>query len=222
MFLSTLRFISRLLVRLIAHVEIIGRENVPAHGGAVVVSNHIGRLDAMLGVVLSDRTDFVLFVADKYRRSAFWRFFVRHLDAVWLHRESLDLKAMRTVQKRLEMGQVLIIAPEGTRSSNGTMLLAKPGAAYLAAKAGLPIIPIGITGTEDRIVKARLRRGRRLSIRINIGEPFYLPPLARRTRDAQLAAYTDEIMCQIGRLLPEQYHGAYATHPRLSELRAAT
>ena len=176
----------------------------------------------MLGVVLSDRTDFVLFVADKYRISTFWRFFVRHLDAVWLNREALDLKAMRAVQQRLAAGQVLLIAPEGTRSSSGTLQFAKPGAAYLAARAGLPIVPIGITGTEDLLVSGRLRRLRRLHIRINIGEPFYLAPLERRTRDAQLAAYTDEIMCQIGRLLPTQYHGVYASHPRLNELLATT
>ena len=222
MFLKILRIVSRFIVHVIARVEIVGMDNIPANGGAVVVANHIGRLDAMLGVVLSSRTDFVLFVADKYRTSAFWRFFVRHLDAVWLNREGLDLKAMRAVQQRLEAGQVLLIAPEGTRSSSGTMQPAKPGAAYLAARAGLPVVPIGITGTEDHLVRGRLRRLQRLDIRINIGEPFYLAPLERHTRDAQLAAYTDEIMCQIGRLLPPQYRGIYASHPRLDELLAAT
>ena len=222
MFLIILRTVCRIIVKIIARVEIEGYENVPTEGAAIAVSNHIGRLDAMLGVILSDRTDFVLFVADKYATSAVWRWVVRNLDAIWLNREEMDLKAMRAVQKRLGEGQILMIAPEGTRSASGTMIPAKPGAAYLATKSNLPILPIGITGTEDAIVKARLKRFQRLDIHIRVGEPFLLPKLDRKRRDEQLAEFTDEIMCQIGMLVPETHHGVYADHPRLAELQAAT
>ena len=90
--------------------------------------------------------------------------------------------------------------------------------AYLALKAGLPIIPVGVTGTEDRLVVERLKHFKKSEIEIIIGQPFNLPPIRRKDHDATLKQYTDEIMCRIGALLPEKYRGVYAEHPRLKEL----
>jgi 1-acyl-sn-glycerol-3-phosphate acyltransferase len=110
------------------------------------------------------------------------------------------------------------MAPEGTRSQSEALIPGRPGAAYLASKTGVPIVPVGVTGTEDRAVKARLRRLQRPHIVIRIGSPFTLPPMERQDRDAYLQAYTDEIMCRIAVLLPPTYRGVYADHPRLKEL----
>ncbi len=63
-----------------------------------------------------------------------------------------------------------------------------------------------------------MRRFRRLDITIRVGEPFELPPLDRKNRDASLQANTDEIMCQIAALLPPKYRGVYADYPRVQEL----
>ena len=120
--------------------------------------------------------------------------------------------------KRLKAGGIATIAPEGRRSPNAQMLPGKPGAAYLAAKANVPIVPIGVTGTEESQVYSRLRRLRRLDIKIRVGEPFQLPPMPRQNRDEFLQQSTDEIMCRIAMLLPPNYRGVYATHPRLSAL----
>jgi 1-acyl-sn-glycerol-3-phosphate acyltransferase len=63
-----------------------------------------------------------------------------------------------------------------------------------------------------------LRRWRRPKVVISIGEPFTLPPIPGKDRDAALQAYTDEIMCRIAALLPPSYRGVYAEYPRLKEL----
>jgi len=197
--------------------------NVPETGGAIVVTNHIGRLDALLGVILADRDDFILMVAEKYQKNAFWRWTGKEVDAVWLDRYDADFNTLRIVYKRLKKGEILGMAPEGTRSKSETLVEGKPGAAYLAGKTGLPIIPVGLTGTEDRVVKERLshlRHLRRLDIDITIGDPFYLPPMDRKNRDAYLEHNTEEIMCRIAALLPSAYRGVYADHPRLQELLA--
>jgi 1-acyl-sn-glycerol-3-phosphate acyltransferase len=94
----------------------------------------------------------------------------------------------------------------------------KPGAAYLAAKTGVPIIPMSIVGTEDKEVVRRLRRFRRLDITIRVGEPFSLPPMPRQNRDEFLRQSTDKMMCRIAVLLPPKYRGVYADHPKLQEL----
>jgi len=92
------------------------------------------------------------------------------------------------------------------------------GASYLALKAGVPIRAVGVTGTEDRKVMAQIKRLRKPVIKAQVGKPFTLPPLRGMEREAALQQATDEIMCQIARLLPESYRGVYVDHPRLKGL----
>lgn len=217
-FLQVVQFVSRIILRIMSRTRITGFENVPRSGGAIVVTNHLGRLDAMLGVVLTDRHDFIMLIADKYQSSRLWNWWARKIDAVWLNREEADFHAMRVVLKRLKAGEILGMAPEGTRSLNEALQPGRQGAAYLAAKSGVPIIPVGLTGTEDRVVRQRLKRLLRLDIDIHIGEPFTLPPMDRHDREAYLERSTDEIMCRIAAQLPPRYRGIYADHPRLQEL----
>lgn len=218
MFLKGLRILCRFILRIIARVEIQGLENVPKTGGALIISNHLGRLDAMLGVVLADRDDIILMIADKYENNAFWRVLGNKLDAIWLNRDEADFHALREVIRRLQAGGISGIAPEGTRSKVESLLPGKPGAAYLATKTAVPLIPVGMWGTEDRVVLQRLKRLQRLDIQIRIGEPFTLPPLKRVNREEMLAQGTEEIMCRIAVLLPEKYRGVYKDHPRLKDI----
>jgi 1-acyl-sn-glycerol-3-phosphate acyltransferase len=110
------------------------------------------------------------------------------------------------------------MAPEGTRSPTGALIEARPGASYLAARSGAPIVPVAVTGTEDKNVVAHLKRLRRVKVITRIGEPFTLPPLGRGDREVELKKDTDEIMCRIAAMLPLEYRGVYADHPRTLEL----
>ncbi len=217
-FLRLTRLVLRFVLRVIARVEIQGYEHIPATGAAIVVTNHLGRLDAIMAVILSDRNDFILMIAEKYQKSVFWRWWGRRVDALWLNRYETDFHTLREVLKRLNEGEILGMAPEGTRSETEALQEGKPGAAYLAAKTGAPIIPIGVFGTEDRVVKNRLKHFRKLDIHARIGQPFYLPPMDRKNRDAYMQQATDEIMCQIAALLPPAYRGYYQDYPRVQEL----
>jgi 1-acyl-sn-glycerol-3-phosphate acyltransferase len=90
--------------------------------------------------------------------------------------------------------------------------------AFFASKTGLPVIPVALTGTEDRAVVDNLKHFRRSKIIIQAGAPFTLPSLKGQDRDQALEAAVEEIMCQIGAMLPEKYRGFYADHPRLKQL----
>lgn len=221
MLIGIVKAIARVIVKLIGNVKSIDLDTLPETGGVIVVTNHLGRLDAVLGVLLVKRLDVIIMIAEKYENHPLWGWLGKQLDAVWLNRTEADFKAMRQVFQRLRQGNMLAIAPEGTRSKTETMAQGKPGAAYLAAKSGLPIYPIGLSGTEDRLLKERFRRWRRLDITIRVGEPFTLPPMPRADRDAFLEEQTDEIMCRIAALVPPAYRGVYADHPRLQELLTA-
>jgi 1-acyl-sn-glycerol-3-phosphate acyltransferase len=218
LFLRFVRAVSRFILRLIARIEIIGNIDYQT-GSYIITGNHVGRLEAFLVILLADRDDIILLLAEKYRQYAVWRYFARKVDGIWVNRFDADFQALREVLKRLKKGEVLAIAPEGTRSQTEALLPGKSGAAYLAAKADVPIIPVGIVGTEDRVVKYRLKRLKRLDITARVGQPYRLPPMPKgEDRDTWLIAQTDEMMCQIAALLPPDHRGVYADHPRLFEL----
>lgn len=214
-----IRFIIRLILRLIARVELSGRENLPAAKGYVIASNHIGRLDAALVYYALDRHDIIMLIAEKYRKNAFWRWLAKQVDGIFIDRFNPDIRALREAMKRLQRGGVLAIAPEGTRSKTGTLIEAKPGGIYLAWKSGAPILPVAVTGTQDAVVKERLTHLKRLNIKVTMGPAFTLPQEAKgKDREALLQEYTDEVMCRIAALMPEEMRGEYAGHPRLKEI----
>lgn len=212
-------FFIRLIIRLIARVELSGRENLPAAKGYVIASNHIGRLDAALVYYALDRPDIIMLIAEKYRKNAFWLWLAKQVDGIFIDRFNPDIRALREAMKRLQKGGVLAIAPEGTRSKTGALIEAKPGGIYLAWKSGVPIIPVALTGTQDAVVKERLTHFKRLNIKVTLGPAFMLPQEAKgKDREALLQEYTDEVMCRIAALLPEEMRGVYVGHPRLKEL----
>jgi 1-acyl-sn-glycerol-3-phosphate acyltransferase len=215
---SLIRFLIRLLAPVVMRLEVFGKENLPASGAYIAVANHLGVLDSLLVYYLLERQDIILIIAEKHTRYAFTRWLVRSLDAIYIDRFNADMAVMREVLRRLRKGGVLVIAPEGTRSQTGALLEGRQGASFLAAKTGVPIIPVGATGTQDRLLLANLKRLRRTPVTVRIGESFQLPPLSKQDRDAALLADTTEIMCRIAVLLPPEYRGFYADHPRLHEL----
>ncbi len=218
MTLRILRFVIRVLIRLIARVEIHGRENAPPTGGMILAANHIGFLDIVLVYFVIDRTDLFIPVAEKWEKVWWIRALSKPLNLLFVDRFNPDLKAIRKMIALMEDGKCLIIAPEGTRSRVGSLIEGKPGVAYLAARSGFPVTPVGITGTEDKVVLDNLKHFRKSSITLTGGKPFIVPPLPNKDRDAALRNATEEIMCQIAALLPERYRGVYAEHPRTREL----
>jgi 1-acyl-sn-glycerol-3-phosphate acyltransferase len=212
------RTLIRLGLRLIAKIEVIDIENMPTSGAIIGVSNHLGRLDALMPYRFSDRTDITMMIAEKYYENPIFRYLGKQLDGVFIDRFNADVGALREAFSRLKRGALLVMAPEGTRSPTEGLIEGKPGSGYLALKAGVPLVPVGVTGTEDRLVKQQLRHFKRVKIQARVGKPFTLPPYDNKNREAAIQQATDEIMCQIAVLLPEHNRGVYADHPRLQEL----
>ncbi len=183
-------------------------------------ANHLGRLDSLMVYYVLDTDDIIHPLTDKYKSHPFFRIVAAWLKVTWLKRGEADMKAMREFISRLRGGAVMVITPEGTRSKTATLLKGEPGAIYIASSAGVPIVPIALTGTEDAVVKARLKAFQRLKITITAGEPFMPPDIKAvkgAERDQLLQSATDDLMCRIAAMLPEGYRGVYAEHPRLKE-----
>ena len=212
------RGLIRFVFNRIARFEIHGYENVPKSGAFVIAVNHIGIIDIAMFHYVFDRFDMFIPVGEKWEKNAFVRWLARNLNFLFIDRFNPDLKALRKMIALMDAGNSLVIAPEGTRSKTGALIEGKPGVAYLAARSGLPVVPVAITGTEDKVILGNLKRLRKSPVTLTAGKPFTLPPIPRENRDEALQTYTDEIMCQIAILLPERYRGVYAEHPRLKAL----
>jgi 1-acyl-sn-glycerol-3-phosphate acyltransferase len=212
------RWLFRLLVNIVAHVDVKGYENLPKEGSFVIATNHLGILDAPIAFYALDYWDMFVLIGEKWEKVALFRWLGKYFNFIFIDRFNPDIKTLRKVISLMEKDNILVIAPEGTRSRVGSLIEARPGVSYLAAKLNRPIVPVAITGTEDKAFFGNLKRLRRAHVTLTAGQAFTLPPLPRENRDKVLKQYTDEIMSHIAALLPDKYRGVYAEHPRVREL----
>ncbi len=213
-----IRWLIRLLFNIIARVDVKGYENLPKGESFVIATNHLGIVDVPIAYYALDYWDMFVLIADKWQKVGLFRWVGKYFNFIFIDRYNSDIKALRKVISLMEQNNILVIAPEGTRSRTGALIEAKPGVSYLATKLNRPIVPVAITGTEDKALFGNLKRLRRAHITVTAGPAFTLPPLPRQNRDEALKQYTDEIMCRIAGLLPEKYRGFYADHSRLKGL----
>lgn len=213
----TLRSIVRFFMKIIADIELHGIEKLPK-GNVIVAANHLGRLDTAVLLCVIDREDIIMPIAEKYKDHPIFGAIGRAANGIWLNRFEADYAALRQILARMEQGGMLVIAPEGTRSKTEALQEAKLGVAFLASKSGYPVLPVAVTGTEDRSIVENLKRFRRSKIVVRGGDLFTVEVPKGKGREQAMREATDEIMCRIGALLPEKYRGVYADHPRLKEL----
>lgn len=208
----------RSLVKTLTKFSVVNQERLPKEGGVLITTNHLSRLDTPILLAITDRDDLVAIVAKKYKEKPFFKWILEKVATmVWMDRTKTDLSAMRDAIDQLRAGAMVGIAPEGTRSRESTGLLqGKPGAALMAARTSVPIVPIGIIGSEK--INQHFLRLQRPPVTIRVGEPYTLPEMDRDDRQGWLFRSTEEIMCRIAALLPKEYWGFYTDHPRLKEL----
>jgi len=193
------------LFQLILRREYVGLENFP-EPPYILVTNHISALDTP--VLLTVCPDIIrAFAAEKHKRNPVFAPILYIMGSIWVQRGEIDRQALRKALGVLKRGEVLGIAPEGTRSRvTHALLEGKTGAAYLATRANVPVVPVALTGTQH--IKHNLLRLRRTQVRAVVGKPFSLPT-DRRVRNQQLREYTEVIMHRIAELLPKEYQGVY-------------
>jgi 1-acyl-sn-glycerol-3-phosphate acyltransferase len=130
------------------------------------------------------------------------------LGIIWIHRGQPDRRAISAGLEAMRQGRRVIIAPEGRESASGALEAGTDGAAFLALKAGVPIVPVTLTGTEFRRVENAMKTLRRTPVTLTVGKPFVLPVQARSPE--RLREATRLIMETLARQLPPEYRGVYA------------
>jgi 1-acyl-sn-glycerol-3-phosphate acyltransferase len=198
----------RLLMRVLTHYEVEGKENLPSGGPLLVVFNHLAWWDAPVAMAILPWRMRAMALKD-LRRVPVTAQLLGLTGPIWVDRGRYDREALRQALAALADGQVLGIAPEGRMSVTGALERGKTGPVFIARKADVPILPVGITGTEKAL--GEWRGLRRPHIRVNIGQSFRLPDRGRYSAHKQWRqADADFIMERLAALLPPEYRGVYA------------
>ncbi len=129
-------------------------------------------------------------------------------ETIPLHRGEADMHAIRMGLEVLEKGEILVIAPEGTRSHDGKMQPAHPGVVLLALHSHAPLIPVAFYGAEK--YRENLSRLKRTDFHLRVGKPFRLDARGEKVTRQVREKMMDEMMYQLAALIPPEYRGHYA------------
>lgn len=198
-----------LLLPLYTRIEVRGIENVPMTGPIIVASNHLN--DADPGILCTRIQRVIVFMTkvELFKIPGLAQF-LRAFGAFPVRRGEADLGALRLASAALGEGKALCIFPEGTREGPAEILAkAHPGAALLALRHEVPVLPVAIQGSGKLSLPGMfLRLDRRVRVTLTIGKPFVLEKPTRLNAEA-VEAGTKRIMESIAALLPEGRRGYY-------------
>jgi 1-acyl-sn-glycerol-3-phosphate acyltransferase len=216
------RVLSRLLLaplaRLIFRPRVMGRRNVPASGGVLLASNHLAFMDSVVITLVSRRS--VAFMAkSEYftgRGLKGWmmRSFFTSVGAVPVDRES-SRAAQEALDAGLEVlnsGDAFSIYPEGTRSRDGRLYRGRTGVAWLALTAGVPVVPVALTGT-DRLQPGGSGMIRMARVKVEFGEAIDVSQYGPATSGRARRHATDAIMEAIQKMSGQEPAGVYNEPP---------
>ncbi|MGH9082353.1 MAG: lysophospholipid acyltransferase family protein [Acidimicrobiales bacterium] len=155
-----------------------GREKIPAEGAVILAPVHRSFADFGFNAFVTDRKLFFMAKDELWERRSVGRL-LDGLGAFPVNRAAADREALRRAEAVLRQGQALVLFPEGTRKSGPEVAPLLEGAAFLAARTGAPIVPIGIGGSDLAMPKGLLVP-RPLRIRVVVGDPL-TPPVRAGT-----------------------------------------
>jgi 1-acyl-sn-glycerol-3-phosphate acyltransferase len=193
-------FLFRVLFRLLGKWEVGGLENVPATGGAVIAPNHCSYLDPPVAGCGLRRPTYFMGKKELFRVPVLG-FLIRRTGCFPVDRDKQDREAIRFALEILRAGSLLTLFPEGTRSPDGTLQPASGvGAALIASRAGVPIIPAYIRGTR-KAYGPGAKWVHRADISLTYGAP--IPTVqadGQRARKDELTDLTQRVMAAIAEL----------------------
>ena len=197
----------RALIRIVAvvlgRVRIIGAENVPSSGAFVLAPVHRSNVDFALTALIAKRPMRYMGKDSIWKVKPLGRF-VSMLGAYPVHRGAADRESLRVTTEIIERGSPVVVFPEGQRRSGPIVEDLFDGPAYLAARTGVPIVPMGIGGSERMMPKgAKMLHLSKLVLLV--GDPIPPPPPTEGGRVSRSAVrdLTAKLQVEVQRLFDE-------------------
>jgi 1-acyl-sn-glycerol-3-phosphate acyltransferase len=205
-FRRLVRLLCRFLVLVCTRTTIHGLEYFPARGPALVVTNHLGDADILVLQACLPACGEILVKIELYDFPLLGAL-LEAFGVIWVHRGRPDRRALSAALEGLRQGRFVALAPEGRESLTGALEPATEGAAFLALKAGVPLVPVTLIGTQNRLLLGHLKKLRRAPVVLRVGRPFVLS--SRPGRRQAFREGTRRIMETLARQLPPELRGAY-------------
>jgi len=183
-----------------------GWENIPLTGPVIMMINHVAFLDPVILTGMMPRPLVSMAKVEAYEDKILGPL-LRSFDSIPVNRGAADLSALRRILDALEAGLAVLIAPEGHRSESGGLGEAHEGIAFVAYRAKVPIVPVGISGTPE--FKHNYWKMKKTHVTYRFGQPFTLDSGGERVTADILKQMTDEAMYQLAALLPPEQRGLY-------------
>lgn len=189
-------------------LEVTGRSNIPTEGAYIVAPVHRSNLDTPIVASITRRSMRFMGKDSLWKANPAFSWFISALGAFPVARGKVDREALRRCQTVLEAGQPLVLYPEGTRQFGPTLHELYDGPAFLALRTGVPVIPVGIGGSERAQAKGS-KLVRPTKVRVVIGAPI-MPPMGREGRATSRRAVrelTDELRRELQLLFDQARAG---------------
>jgi 1-acyl-sn-glycerol-3-phosphate acyltransferase len=184
-------------------LTIKGKENLPASGPFVLAPVHRSFIDFSLTSSITKRRMRYMGKDSLWKISLFGKF-ISALGAYPVHRGGADREALKRTVEVLEGGEPVVIFPEGTRQTGPKVQNLFEGAAYVASKVGVPIVPVGIGGSEMALRKGK-KLPRPVKVTVVVGEPIMPAPPSESGRTSRRAVHelTLQLYDEVQRLFDE-------------------
>lgn len=199
---AIVRFIVVGLTQLYTRMSIHGRDHVPKSGAYVIAPIHRSYVDTPIAACITRRR--VRFMAkDTMWKNRWFGAFISTMGAFPIHRGTADREAFKRSIAVLEGGEPLVLFPEGERKDGPTVRPLFDGAVFVAARAGVPIVPVGIGGSA-RVMPRGSSFFYPRKVHVVIGAPITIPagPSGRASRPA-ISAASGELRDELQRLFDE-------------------
>lgn len=194
--------------------EVQGLENIPDKGAAILMINHIAFIDPIVVLHVVPRHIVPLAKIEVYNYP-FVGIFPRLWGVIPVRREEFDRRAVQQVLAVLRAGEIVLVAPEGTRHPQ--LSRGKEGVAYLASRSGAPVIPVALEGTQGFPALRFSKRWKQSGAQVRFGKPFRFKKELQRPGREELRKMTDEAMYILASMLPEHRRGSYADLARATQ-----
>lgn len=212
---SLLKGLISAALHIFSDFEVIGAENVPDRGPLIITGNHFSFSDSIALLHIAPAS-IEMFSGANPAFTPWWgKLLPRLWGVLYVYRGTGSRKAIRDAESILKQDGFFGIFPEGGAWAE-MIRPARPGAAYLAAKSGAPILPVGFTGFNE-VLPLRFRNQSKVVIRV--GKPYQPAPVTGKGRERrqQLDELGDQIMKEIADLIPDHLRGKYSSDPAVRE-----